>query len=142
MNLCLIDPKVVLELFSMYQELQEKQAQNINKRQEEIENKIELADALALKLLQRYNYSLSAMKTTSSHLSGVDELQVELGELKGRLTEVMSNLDGLCKRIVSGGPEPLRSSVKPFAAAAADLKPSAGISSTLNGAPLQPKPEP
>nr|GEW89905.1 hypothetical protein [Tanacetum cinerariifolium] len=138
----IIDPKVILELFSTYQELQEKQAQNINKRQEEIENKIELADALALKLLQRYNYSVSAMKTTSSHLSGVEELQVELGELKGRLTEVMSNLDGLCKRIVSGGPKPLRSSVKPFAAAAADLKPSAGISSTLNGAPLQPKPEP
>lgn len=38
--------------------------------QEEIENKIELADALALKLLQRYNYSVSAMKTTSTHLSG------------------------------------------------------------------------
>lgn len=29
----IVDPKVILELFSMYQELQEKQAQNINKRQ-------------------------------------------------------------------------------------------------------------
>lgn len=38
--------------------------------QEEIENKIEVADALAVKLLQRFNYSVSEMKTTSQHLSG------------------------------------------------------------------------
>lgn len=38
-------------------------------KQEEIENKIEVADALAVKLLQRFNYSVSAMKTTSNHLS-------------------------------------------------------------------------
>ncbi|KAL8240376.1 hypothetical protein R6Q59_013731 [Mikania micrantha] len=97
--------------------------------QEEIENKIELADALALKLLQRYDYSLSAMKTASTHLSGVDELQVELGELKGRLTEVMSNCDALCKRIIAGGPEPLQSSIKPFAEAAVDLKTTTSHSS-------------
>lgn len=133
----IVDPKVILELFSVYQELQEKQAQSINKRQEDLENKIELADALALKLHQRYNYSVSAMKTTSAHLSGVDELQVELGELKGRLTEVMSNCDSLCKRIAAAGPEPLRSSIKPFAA---DLKATASPSSTLNGASLQLKP--
>ncbi|KAL8240381.1 hypothetical protein R6Q59_013736 [Mikania micrantha] len=158
----IVDPKVLLELFSVYQQLQEKQAQNINKRQEEIENKIELADALALKLLQRYNYSLSAMKTASTHLAGgillsyfinlkifdnflhhkfiklpdqitilqsVDELQVELGELKGRLTEVMSNCDALCKRIIAGGPEPLQSSIKPFAEAAVDLKTTTSHSS-------------
>ncbi|CAI9276468.1 unnamed protein product [Lactuca saligna] len=129
----IVDRKVLLELFSMYQEWQEKQAQNINKRQEEIENKIELADALAVKILQRYNYSLSAMKTTSNHLSGVDELQVAIGELKGRLTEVISNCDGLCKRISDVGPEPLRSTVKPFSATMShDLS-----SSTLNGVSSQ-----
>ncbi|MFS8034002.1 hypothetical protein Hanom_Chr17g01576101 [Helianthus anomalus] len=139
----IVDPKVLLELFTVYQELQEKQAQNINKRQEEIENKIEVADALALKLLRRYNYSLSAMKTTATHLSGVDELQVELGVLKGRLTEVVSNCDALCKRIVADGPEPLCSSVKPFAAAAAaDLRTTTSHPSALDGAPLQLKPEP
>lgn len=37
--------------------------------QEEIENKIEVADALAIKLLQRLNYSVSAMKTTSQNFS-------------------------------------------------------------------------
>ncbi|KAJ0683539.1 hypothetical protein HanPI659440_Chr16g0659401 [Helianthus annuus] len=137
------DPKVLIELFTVYQELQEKQAQNINKRQEEIENKIEVADALALKLLQRYNYSVSAMKTTATHLSGVDELQVELGVLKGRLTEVVSNCDALCKRIAADGPEPLCSSVKPFAAAAAaDLRTTTSHPSALDGAPLQLKPEP
>lgn len=50
----------------------------------------------------------------------VHTLQVELGELKGRLTEVISNCDALCKRIAAEGPEPLRSSIKPFAVAAAN----------------------
>lgn len=45
----------------------------------------------------------------------VHALQVELGELKGRLTEVISNCDALCKRIEAEGPESLRSSIKPFA---------------------------
>ncbi|XP_042992307.1 uncharacterized protein LOC122318768 isoform X1 [Carya illinoinensis] len=147
-----VDPKVLMELFSIYRDWQEKKIQMISKNQEEIENKIEVADALAVKLLQRFNYSVSEMKTTSQHLSGVlhqdrstetifadsaafyyclwtcidflqwkmhsvHALQVEIGELKGRLTEVLSNCDALCKRIASEGPESLRSSVKPFAIA-------------------------
>lgn len=67
---------------------------------------------------------------------------MELGELKGRLTEAMSNCDALCNRIAAGGPEPLRSSVKPFAAAASDLLvTTTSRSSTSKGAPL-PLPEP
>lgn len=54
----------------------------------------------------------------------------------------MSNCDSLCKRIASGGPEPLRSSVKPFAAAATDLKATTISSSTSNGASLQVKHDP
>ncbi|XP_059623522.1 uncharacterized protein LOC132266611 [Cornus florida] len=115
-----VNPKVLLELFSTYRDWQEAKAQNISKKQEEIENKIEVADALSVKLLQRFNYSVSAMKTTSHHLSGVHALQVELGELKGRLTEVISNCDALCKRIDTQGPETLRSSIKPFAVASVD----------------------
>lgn len=53
-------------------------------------------------------------------MHAVHALQVEIGELKGRLTEVISNCDALCKRIASEGPEPLRSSIKPFAIATAD----------------------
>lgn len=111
--------------------------------QEEIENKIEVADALATKLLQRFGYSVSAMKTSSQHLSegnlirvnsaglfyqllgfinyvlwkihAVHALQVEIGELKGRLTEVISNCDALCKRIAAGGPDSLKASIKPLA---------------------------
>ncbi|KAM3363037.1 hypothetical protein P3S68_017891 [Capsicum galapagoense] len=115
-----VDPKVLLELFSVYRQWQEEKAQKISKRQEEIENKIEVADALAVKLLQRFNYSVSAMKTTSQHLSEVNGLQVELGVLKGRLTEVISNCDALCKRIDAEGPESLRSSIKPFTASSSD----------------------
>ncbi|XP_060970590.1 uncharacterized protein LOC133037396 isoform X2 [Cannabis sativa] len=64
-----VDPKVLLELFSMYRDYHEQKAQEISKNQEEIENKIEVADALAIKLLQRLNYSVSAMKTTTQNLS-------------------------------------------------------------------------
>ncbi|XP_051140208.1 uncharacterized protein LOC127257786 [Andrographis paniculata] len=111
-----VNPNVLLELFSIFRDWQDEKAQNISKRQEEIENKIEVADALGVKLLQRFNYSVSAMKTTSNHLSEVHSLQVELGELKGRLTETISNCDALCKRIASEGPESLKSSVKPLTA--------------------------
>ncbi|OAY57516.1 uncharacterized protein LOC110609214 [Manihot esculenta] len=115
-----VNPKVLLELFSLFREWQDEKAQEISKKQEEIENKIEVADALATKLLQRFNYSVSTMKTTSQHLSEVHALQVEIGELKGRLTEVISNCDALCKRIATEGPQSLRSSVKPFAVSTAD----------------------
>ncbi|OIV93588.1 hypothetical protein TanjilG_04820 [Lupinus angustifolius] len=115
-----VNPKVLLELFSMYRDWQEEKVQKISKRQEDIENKVEVADALAIKILQRFNYSVATMKTTSQHLSEVPSLQVEIGELKGRLTEVISNCDALCKRIAAEGPESLRSSIKPFAIAAAE----------------------
>lgn len=112
-----VNPKVLLELFSMYRDWQEEKAKQISKRQEEIENKIEVADALATKLLQRFGYSASAMKTSSQHLSEVHALQVEMGELKGRLTEVISNCDALCKRIAAEGPDSLKASIKPLAVA-------------------------
>ncbi|XP_073309577.1 uncharacterized protein [Primulina huaijiensis] len=118
----IVNPNVLLELFSMYRDWQEKKADNISKRQEDIENKIEVVDALAVKLLQRFNYSVSAMKTTSHNLSEVHALQVELGELKGRLTEVISNCDALCKRIAIEGPETLRSSISPITVASTDQK--------------------
>ncbi|XVF59746.1 hypothetical protein PTKIN_Ptkin07bG0300800 [Pterospermum kingtungense] len=124
-----VNPKVLLELFSMYREWQEEKAQKISKKQEEIENKIEVADALAVKLLRRFNHSVSTMKATSQNLSEVHRLQVELGELKGRLTEVISNCDALCKRIAAEGPEPLRSSIKPFAVAAAKSTVNRSLSS-------------
>ncbi|PIN10445.1 hypothetical protein CDL12_16967 [Handroanthus impetiginosus] len=129
-----VNPSVLLELFTMYRDWQEAKAQKTSKRQEEIENKIEVADALAVKLLQRFNYSVSAMKTTSYHLSEVHALQVELGELKGRLTEVISNCDALCKRITSEGPESLQSSVKPLTALSTDQK-------TISVLPSLPSPE-
>ncbi|XP_008807604.1 uncharacterized protein LOC103719899 [Phoenix dactylifera] len=111
-----LNPKVLLELFAMYREWQEEKAKKISQKQEEIENKIETADALAVKLLQRFNYSVSAMRSTAHSLSEVHPLQVEVGEFKGRLTEVISNCDALCKRIAAEGPEALRSSVEPFSA--------------------------
>lgn len=100
----------------MYREWQEDKTNNISQKQEEIENKIDTADALSVKLLQRFNYSVSAMRTTAHSFAEVQPLQVKVGELKGRLTEVISNLDALCKRIAEEGPENLRSSVTPIVA--------------------------
>lgn len=134
-----VNPKVLLELFSMYRDWQEEKVQKIGKKQEEIENKIELVDALAVKLLQRFNFSVSAMKTTSQHLSEVHALQVELGELKGRLTEVISNCDALCKRMESEGPESLRSSVMPFVARATNFCDSnSSLQRVLESSPVSP----
>ncbi|KAF7136568.1 hypothetical protein RHSIM_Rhsim08G0034500 [Rhododendron simsii] len=124
-----VNPKVLLELFSVYRDWQDGKAQKISKKQEELENKIEVADALAVKLLQRFNYSVSTMKTTSQHLSQVHGLQVELGELKGRLTEVISNCDAICRRINAEGPESLRSSIKPFSETSAELEASSSLPS-------------
>ncbi|KAJ6915853.1 hypothetical protein NC652_018495 [Populus alba x Populus x berolinensis] len=64
-----VNPNVLLELISIYRDWQEGKVQQISMKQEEIENKIEVADALAIKLLQRLNYSVSAMQTSSQHLS-------------------------------------------------------------------------
>jgi len=106
----------------MYREWQEENAKKISQKQEEIENKIETADALAVKLLQRFNYSLTSMRSTSHNLIEVHPLQIEVGELKGRLTEVISNCDALCKRIGAEGPESLRSSVQTFTADKAEAE--------------------
>ncbi|PNT26471.2 hypothetical protein POPTR_007G014000v4 [Populus trichocarpa] len=67
--LATVNPNVLLELISIYRDWQDGKVQQISMKQEEIENKIEVADALAIKLLQRLNYSVSAMKTSSQHLS-------------------------------------------------------------------------
>lgn len=139
-NSSTVDPQVLLELFSMYRDWQEKKTRNISKRQEEIENKIDVADALAIKLLQRFNYSVSAMKTSSNHLFEVHALQVELGELKGRLTEVISNCDALCKRIAADGPESLKSTVKPFVLASSDPSTSSSAETVRTEPQLVQKP--
>jgi hypothetical protein len=59
----------------------------------------------------------------------VHPLQIEVGELKGRLTEVISNCDALCKRIAAEGPESLRSSVEPFTTGRAEAEGSGSLDS-------------
>lgn len=109
-----LDSKFLYELFSLYRDWVEKRTVKICQKQEEIENKIETVDALAVKLLQRFNYSTAAMRTTANNLSEVQQLQVDVGVLKGRLTEVISNCDSLCKRIAAGpGSGDLIMTVKP-----------------------------
>ncbi|KAJ1293802.1 hypothetical protein BS78_01G096600 [Paspalum vaginatum] len=122
-----LNPNVLTELFSMYREWQEENAKKISQKQEEIENKIETADALAVKLLPRFNHSLSSMRSTSHNLAEVHPLQIEVGEFKGRLTEVVSNCDALCNRIAAEGPESLRSSIQSFTASTAEAEGSGSL---------------
>lgn len=122
-----LNPNVLAELFAMYREWQEENAKKISQKQEEIENKIETADALAVKLLQRFNHSVASMRSTSQNFAEVHPLQIEVGELKGRLTEVVSNCDALCKRIATEGPQSLRSSVQPFTADGSEAEGSGSL---------------
>lgn len=39
---------------------------------------------------------------------------MEIGEHKGRLTEVINDCGALCKKIAAEGPDPLEVSLKPF----------------------------
>ncbi|KAG8062430.1 hypothetical protein GUJ93_ZPchr0003g17830 [Zizania palustris] len=126
-----LNPNVMFELFAMYREWQEEKAKKISQQQEELENKIETADALSVKLLQRFNYSLASMRSISRNLAEVRPLQVEVGELKGRLTEVISNCDALCKRIAAEGPENLRSSVQPFTSSKVEARHSGSLGPKL-----------
>ncbi|GAA0162720.1 hypothetical protein LIER_18751 [Lithospermum erythrorhizon] len=92
--------------------------------EEDIENKIDVADALSVKLLKRFNYSVSTMRTCFQDGVKVHGLQVELGELKGRVTKAISICDVLCKRIARERPESLQSSIKPFAPNSTDVESS------------------
>ncbi|EPS65193.1 hypothetical protein M569_09585 [Genlisea aurea] len=133
----IVDRDVLLDIFEVYRNWHDDAAERITRRQEVIENKIEVADALAVKFLRRFNYSVSAMKTVADHLSEVHELQVELGELKGRLTEAVNNCDALCERIGVEGLESLESSVVSFLAPAAD-----GTTMTTTTTMPEPQPQP
>ncbi|KAK8945328.1 hypothetical protein KSP40_PGU007423 [Platanthera guangdongensis] len=56
------------------------------------------------------------LRERRARLKTVHQLKIEVGELKGRLTEVISNCDALCKRLAVEGPESLRASVVSFSA--------------------------
>ncbi|KAG0504997.1 hypothetical protein M758_N003500 [Ceratodon purpureus] len=63
-----IDATTTAELLSLYQEWQRLTAAEVSKNQKEIGFKIDAVEAVAMKLLQRLNYSASVMKTSAVHL--------------------------------------------------------------------------
>ncbi|KAK8946286.1 hypothetical protein KSP40_PGU002146 [Platanthera guangdongensis] len=67
-------------------------------------------------LLGRAQRRSSSRRRGLRFLRRVHQLKIEVGELKGRLTEVISNCDALCKRLAVEGPESLRASVISFSA--------------------------
>jgi hypothetical protein len=56
------------ELLEMYQEWQRVTAAQVSKKQAELGFQIEGVEAVAMKLLQRLNYSASVIKTSAAYL--------------------------------------------------------------------------
>ncbi|XP_024376651.1 uncharacterized protein [Physcomitrium patens] len=125
-----LDAATTAELLALYQEWQRLSAAEVSKNQEEIGFKIEAVEAVAMKLLQRLNYSASVMKTSAAHLQDVQYLKVELREMKRALNIVLGKYEALCKRVEQQGPDFLRGVTRPSSRASSAL----GTEITLGGA--------
>ncbi|KAH8971906.1 hypothetical protein BDL97_02G167100 [Sphagnum fallax] len=66
---------------------------------------IEGVEAVAMKLLQRLNYSASVIKTSAAYLQDVQGLKVEVCEMKAGLNNVLESYEALCKRVEAQGPD-------------------------------------
>ncbi|KAG0612510.1 hypothetical protein M758_6G033500 [Ceratodon purpureus] len=116
-----LDATTTAELLSLYQEWQRRNAAKVSKNQEEIGFKIDAVEAVAMKLLQRLNYSASVMKTSAAHLQDVEHLKVEVREMKRALNIVLGNYEALCKRVEMQGPEFLRGTTRPSSRASSTI---------------------
>ncbi|KAH8971907.1 hypothetical protein BDL97_02G167100 [Sphagnum fallax] len=93
------------ELLEMYQEWQHVTAAQVSKKQAELGFQIEGVEAVAMKLLQRLNYSASVIKTSAAYLQDVQGLKVEVCEMKAGLNNVLESYEALCKRVEAQGPD-------------------------------------
>jgi len=125
-----IDATTTAHLLSLYQEWQRLTAAKVSKNQEEIGFKIDAVEAVAMKLLQRLNYSASVMKTSATHLQDVEYLKVEVREMKRALNIVLERYETLCKRVEQQGPDFLRGTTRPPSRVATAL----GTEISLGGA--------
>ncbi|XP_024395136.1 uncharacterized protein [Physcomitrium patens] len=100
-----LDATTTAQLLSLYQEWQRLTADQVSKKQEEIGFKIDAVEAVAMKLLQRLNYSASVMKTSAASLQDVQYLKVEVLEMKKALNIVLEKYEALCKRVEQQGPD-------------------------------------
>eukprot|EP00250_Pteridium_aquilinum_P008737 c18171_g1_i4 orf=136-684(+) len=110
-----LDPTTTASLLTLYQEWQRVTAEKLNKNQEDLKNKIDVVEALVIKLLQRFNSSLRRMKASAADLEDVHSIKVEVKEMKGRLKEVLGHYNDLVKSINAEGPDFLRADAKPLA---------------------------
>lgn len=125
-----LDATTTAGLLSLYQEWQRLTAAKVSKNQEEIGFKIDAVEAVAMKLLQRLNYSASVMKTSAVHLEEVQYLKVEVREMKRALNIVLEKYEAVCKRVEQQGPDFLRSATRPPSRASTAL----GTEISLGGA--------
>ncbi|MCO5609045.1 hypothetical protein L7F22_063266, partial [Adiantum nelumboides] len=72
---------------------------------EDLSNKIEVVEALAVKLLQRFNSSLCLMKASATDLEDVHSIKMEFKEMKGRFKDVLGHYNALVKSINEDGPD-------------------------------------
>ncbi|KAI5054735.1 hypothetical protein GOP47_0029880 [Adiantum capillus-veneris] len=109
-----LDPTTTASLLTLYHEWQRVTSEKVNKNQEDLSNKIEVVEALAIKLLQRFNSSLRLMKATAMDLEDVHSIKVEVKEMKDRLKDVLVHYNALVTSINEEGPDFLRTDAKPL----------------------------
>ncbi|KAH7441023.1 hypothetical protein KP509_03G021800 [Ceratopteris richardii] len=109
-----LDPTTTASLLTLYQEWQRVTSEKINKNQEDLSNKIEVVEALAMKLLQRFNSSLQLMKTSAADLEDVHTIKEEVKEMKRKFDNMLLQYDSLVKIMNAEGPDFLRADIKPF----------------------------
>lgn len=109
-----LDPTTTASLLTLFQEWQRVASEKIHKNQDDLKNKIDVVEALAVKLLQRFNSSLQVMKASATKLEDVHSIKTELKEMNSRLQEALEQYNTLVKSIKAEGPDFLRSDAKPL----------------------------
>ncbi|MCO5609890.1 hypothetical protein L7F22_064124 [Adiantum nelumboides] len=116
-----LDPTTTASLLTLYHEWQRVTSQKVNKNQEDLSNKIEIVEALAVKLLQRFNSSLRLMKASATDLEDVHSIKMEFKEMKDRFKDVLGHYNSLVKNINEDGPDFLRNDAKPLECSSSQL---------------------
>lgn len=107
-----LDPTTTASLLTLFQEWQRVTSEKISKNQDDLKNKIDVVEALMVKLLQRFNSSLRTMKASATDLEDVHPIKMEVKEMKGRLKEVLEHYNSLVNHINAEGPDFLRPDAK------------------------------
>ncbi|CAM6086173.1 unnamed protein product [Calypogeia fissa] len=94
-----LDPTTTVKLFQLYQEWQRSTAARVGKNQEELGYKIIGVEELSMKLLQRLNYASRVMEASATNFQEVHSLQIEISEMKRKLTKTLQDYEQLSQKV-------------------------------------------